>query len=474
MAFFNPSTPYDPSNQGDVIAQQQSLARRQALLDAMTKANLGSEIKGNTGLGQALAQVATAYVLQKGSDKTQQDTASNQGDYGNLLSRAIKAHLGTLEGTPGQDATPVPADGLAMPNEGAAVPAIKGDPMAAVAQAMGSRFPELQGLGKAEIAGIIGKGPEEFGNPVTQIDPTTGKPVSVQFGKRGTVRPLAGVQPTPDVMAVGDRVVDKNNPGGPPLADYPANSYGPLQVVGTNSDGSPIQGSVDKRTGKIEYPPAGQNINIDTKGKQDALSEAGPVLKAARQERIDAQTAMQQAQQVLALSKDPQVIQGFGAGVQTGVAALGAKLGITGGDAVAKTQMLVSSLANATLKAAPNAHLSPMSDSDRTFLQAAVAGTQSMTPQAIQHIASLALATAHNTDIRAGQQYRSIAQGVPGVAPLLNIFPDPGNYNHTIPSEGFEQTNPSGLVQYLGGLTSSTGATTPAAPAASGPKVTNW
>lgn len=434
---------------GAVLAQQATLARRQALLDTLTKQNSNTPITGNTGLGQLFAHLATSYLNSKTGASLDAAQSANQGAYGNALSNAVSQYLQTREGMPAHPMSGPPTEDQANAGMGAmpgTAPAQPGDPRAALVQAISSRLPEMQMIGKGDLAAMA-KGPKYSGTPVAGIGPD-GKPVFFQPNELGgSPNVISGVSPTPDIMNVDGTVIDKRDPK-KPLANYGSN-YGPsLQTVGYDANGRPIQAAVDSTGKKAPAFPPGGGTSVSVSLDKGATPEmAGKVFEGARNQVLAAQTARQQAEQVLTLSKDPKVMQGFGANFQTGAAAIAAKMGWNSGEAVAKTQSLLSGLAKVTLEAAPNAHLSPMSDSDRAFLQQAVAGNLSNDPKAIQHIASLAWATAHNQELQARQQYQS-AQTVEGAGKVAPLYPLPAFQAHKPPGAGFSDDPNTNMVQY--------------------------
>ncbi|MGD9674502.1 MAG: hypothetical protein AB7U98_13600 [Candidatus Nitrosocosmicus sp.] len=142
------------------MLEQQAIARRRALLEAMMQQNMQTPITGNTGLGQALAKMGTSYILgQKGMGLDQAEDAA-KGRYGTELSSAVDQYLRTREGTPGATLSDQQAADLMqndqMPVGGLPDP-VAGNPRKAVLEAMASRFPEMQAIGKAELGGLLKK-----------------------------------------------------------------------------------------------------------------------------------------------------------------------------------------------------------------------------------------------------------------------------------------------------------------------------
>lgn len=191
----------------DPIAKIERAQRRRKLLEAMEQQNISAPIVGSDSgyaLGQALTKLGTAAVLRESGKDVDNREIEGKHAYNQQLSAAVKSFMEKSQGAPGMHEL---APGLAGPQ----VPPIEADPQAAIIEAMTSRLPEMQGLGKAQMMAQLQREKENFQNPITVMGPD-GKPQLVQFGNRGSARPIQGMQPTPEVMAVGNRVVNKLDP----------------------------------------------------------------------------------------------------------------------------------------------------------------------------------------------------------------------------------------------------------------------
>lgn len=193
----------------DIFAQRESVARRQKLLDAMTQQNMGTPIQGNTGLGQALAKIATAWVLKNNAGKLDEERSQADKAYGAGLGSEVDKYLKTRAGTAGQV---LDDSGAAALMEGNVNPMLaepqKADPRAAVVNAMASRFPEMQQLGRAELPGLV-----KQDAPMTQkdilslggFDPESRLTAALSGN-------IAGLKPENEFMNVDGRVVNKRKP----------------------------------------------------------------------------------------------------------------------------------------------------------------------------------------------------------------------------------------------------------------------
>lgn len=365
--------------QYDVFAQQEAIARRRKLMDAMTGQNLQTPIVGDTGLGQALAKLGTSYLLQKGGKKLDAEDTQNRQQYGNELS----SELGTYMDARGKD------------------------PKAAILKAMTSRYPELRQTAAADLK-VGERKPQVVNNKLVDVDPATGRP---------TV-----------------------------LGDY-SDQFDPPER--RNIGGKEIEVQRNKSTGKYHQINGGTNVEVNngSKGNEFALKKMGEVLEGARTEQLNARKTIQSADRVMALAQDPEVVTGFAAGLEQGLMSAGAKLGIVGPEAATKTQALVSELAQQTLAA--QQHLKgPTSDKDIMFLKEAAGGNINYTPEALQYLAGLAKAVAHNQALEARDQWQSAAT-VDGAGDFVKMFPQPNLGTWAMDENMFGESD-RGRVVYKG------------------------
>jgi hypothetical protein len=416
----------------DVFAEQQALQRRRALMDAMTQQNMQSPIVGNTGLGQALAKLGTAYVLKNGQSNVDSQSAANRDRYNSELASGLQTYLNQRNGSPERKSMSTAEANDLMTNDVAPnMNAQPGNPRAAILGAMTSKFPELQSIGKAEFA-QLGKTETNYKEHLTQD---------------GT---LVRTYPDGRTQVVGNFAKPKDK-----FTD-------PYTIKG--GGGRDILVKRNLVTNEVEPVDKGVNVttNVDTTGNKEALKKVGDVLESSRNAQIQSIQARQSSEQLLALAKDPEVITGFGAGPLGGLQALSAKLGFTGEDAAAKTQALVSTIAAQTLEASKELK-GAISEKEKPFLEQAKAGSMNYTPQALQHLANLSMAVAHNTSIRARQQWES-ASRVTGANEIAKMYPQPelGSWE---PGPEFA-SNPDGTIRYNPGLTpaDANGRPQPAAP----------
>lgn len=394
---------------------------------------MGTQIQGNTGVGQALAKLATAYVLRNGGKNLDAETATNRDQYNSELGGALNGYLAQREGTPGESMSTEQADQLLNQDQDVQLAdPVKGNPRAAILSAMASKFPELQQIGKAEFA-QLGKKPG-FKDHLTQD---------------GT---LVRVSDGGEVQQLGNFAKPKDQYSDP----YEMNTVG----------GGKILVKRNLATNDVEPVDKGVKVttNVDTTGNKEALKKTADVLEGARSEQLTGIKLMEGAQRIDALANDPEVVTGFGAGPLAGLQNAAAKLGFTGNDGAAKTQALMSEFAAQTLEASKNLKGS-ISDKDLPFLREASGGNMNYTPEAIKHLAGLAKAVAHNQMINGRKQWES-ASTVEGADQIVKLYPQP-EFGQWEMDGRFEPTA-GGRVRYNGSLPGVNGAPAAGSPGPTG------
>lgn len=190
----------------DVFADAESIARRRALLAAMNGQAQQSPIVGDTGLGQALAKLGTAWITSRGQRKLDTAAGENRTAYAQQLGQEIQNYLSQRQGGEGPLPTSGPSAGMGPGEE------VQANPRAAVAMAMASRFPELQRVGTADMAQLGKQELETFGEPKTELDPTSGKLVLYRYGNRGGRQLVQGGVPFETPQYVNGQLVDPSKP----------------------------------------------------------------------------------------------------------------------------------------------------------------------------------------------------------------------------------------------------------------------
>jgi hypothetical protein len=241
--------------------------------------------------------------------------------------------------------------------------------------------------------------------------------------------------------------------GNAPSKDYVYPGVKPIEH-GVDAQGNPYSLTFNRRAEpQMSRPSPGIKI-INTPEQQEsaeAKALGGQMPEIARttaKTQQGAVDAMAKADRILQLAKDPKVITGFGADPARFVESLTTKLGFTGPEGLAKTQVLLSTIAEQTLDASGELK-GAITEKEWPRLAQARAGEISYTPAALQELAYIARAKAHNDFIRAYQQRGGQAEA--GGTRSLKVFPAPSMGSNAFPAELYRE-NADGTVQYKGSV----------------------
>lgn len=458
MPMFDPSQGF--TSGPDTAAEAESVARKRKLLEALQTQSMQAPIQGTgTGIAQLLAKLGTAYFAGKRNEEL--DTKKQELETRRMadLSQNLGAYMDMRSGRAGQVLDDQQAAAL-MENDqmpaGELAEPVKADPRQAIIRAMASQHPELKAIGQADLV-QMGKASEA--KPMFAPDGTlvrvgsTGKPeVLGQYGKPSTA------YSEPFMM---------QGPSGPILVQRNLTT-GQREVV--------------DKTPKINVS---QSVSPEGKGATKAAEALGgkvpEVLAGAVDTITKSQSAIQTGQQLMQLASSPEVLAGFASAPATFLANLSTKLGLTGPNAAAQTQALLSKMAGQTLnevKRLPGA----ITEKERPFLEMAAAGQIQFTPEVIQYLAGLSIAANNNALLDAMKQY-SGTLAVPGAETGAQMYPLP-RIQYSLDPELFGEQGQTGRVRYnraLPGLPASagqgpgSGSGTPAtAPGGRKPSVSNW
>lgn len=425
--FFDPSQGFDQGNV-NFADQGEALKRRRALLDAMMANSMQQPIVGSSGIGQALAKVGTMLAAaygQRAMDQRSSELASaRQADLGAQLQN----YMTTKSGAPGQVLSDAQASDLMnfdmTPAGGLAEP-VAADPRKAILQAMASQHPELQAIGKAELA----KEP---------------KPVEYQFinGQGGKV--YAGNKQTGTLTERADNPKAQTTFSEPFLVDSPS---GKIFVQRNNLTG---QLEVVDKTPKVTATATANSAQKGSNAAAEALGKKVPeVLEGAQATVTKAQQGIESGQRMLQLASSPELISGFAAEPSLWLANLATKLGLTGPNAAAQTQAALSAMAGQTLdqvKRLPGA----ITEKERPFLEMAAAGKIDFTPENLRHLAGISIAANNNSLLEAVKQYSGTA-GLEGAEVGASMYPLP-RVSYSLDPKLFQEQGQTGRVQYMGTL----------------------
>lgn len=369
----------------DVFAEQEALKRRRALLDAMQAQNLNQPIVGDTGLGQALAKLGTAAILKRGQARADDESVVNKERYNQELAGALQQYLNKREGTAGTPANE-------MGDE--AVPGTPADKRGAILQAMTSRFPELQGIGKAEF-GLLGK---QSGYKEHVID------------GRLVRSPEDGGKPS----VVGDFADQYSEPYSIPSSNGNILVRKNLrtQKVEPIDSGTKVTTNVDARPGaKFGEKLGEEKAKLIAKSREDAVA-AAKAIEALENADIDVQNGIK---------------TGAAANVQLGIAKWAKALGLGEADPqIANTEAFRANMARETLNLVKGLGAgTAISNADREFAEKASGGSITLDDAAMIRLMDIARAAAANVQMKHKDLLSSAARSSGGDAEDLAVFEVP-------------------------------------------------
>lgn len=234
----------------DGSVEGQELARRRKLLDVMSQQVQGQTLVGRSGPTQAITKMLTQLLLDKQDGQIGADRKTGSDAYGVQLGNESRDYMDRYSGKPGQQMSVKQVDAL-MNNDQAPQLAnpIKADPREAIVQAMTSRMPEMQALGKAGMTSLAKQEAEKFGHTPVMMKGPNDKMVSVLMGDRGTVKPVEGFDPAIKKEATAGGNIW--NPYSGEQEGYVGSVFTPPGVIGKDADGKPMIGQTEMQSGKI-------------------------------------------------------------------------------------------------------------------------------------------------------------------------------------------------------------------------------
>ena len=378
----------------DFATQSAELMRRRKLMEVLGQSSQEAPIRGNTAqaLGQVLTKLGTAYITNKNQKEIAGEEAANRA----ASQQALEAEA----------------------RQYADQSAAGGNQREAMIKAMTSQFPEMQALGRSSIA-AMGKAPE----------------IKQHVIRGKLVEGVPGQAP---------RVV----------GDYPAaqDDFSPMETR-TGPDGKPMMGQVNLRTKEFHVKGgSGQTFNIGDKQDNMLFEPALKNMAGSRETVIKEQKNLDSAQRIYELSQDPQLISGAFATPLAFLSGVGAKLGLNGPEAAAKTQAMLTDLAGNALARGQEMKGS-FSDADIQFLKDVTAGKLEASPQTMRQVAALAYSASHNAILGATEMY----SGNKGISEMTQrasaMYPMPPIRHKNLDPKLFTDDEVTGRMRYNSPLT---------------------
>lgn len=273
--------PFDFQSEQSAIDRKRKMA--EALVSQFSTPKQGQMVSGHfvapnalqSLLGPALGMIA-GQKLGDDFDTQQKDLG---GKYRQELAQGLSGYFKTREGAPSPVMDDAQAGALMNEDQAPNLEPVPGDPRRAAVEALTSQFPELQSLGKQDLAGMGKTNDEVFGTSPAQLQDPTGKLIAALIGNKGTVRPLNGYTPQQESFSApfqrdGDWY-QRDSRG----KEYKLDNAPKTTVTVDNRQG------VQKGVGEY-YKAIGESIapggksNVSAAGAQDALNSSVEALQA--------------------------------------------------------------------------------------------------------------------------------------------------------------------------------------------------
>lgn len=408
------SLPFDLAGAQEQLDQKRQLA--EMLMQQARTPQQGQMVSGHyvsPGLLGAVAPLINAFLAKKVQGDVRSGGEELRGKYNSMLSDGLEKYFATREGAPAVPLVgPMPAD-PSNPNmgqiSGNLTEEVAPDPRKAAIQALTSGVAPLQQLGQMDLQSL-GK------NSLTPIE-------MLKLAGEGKFTPESAV-------AAATSLNPRQLKGAPKKED---NWTDPYEM---NVGGRPLLVRRNLKNNEVVAISGGQTINIDTQGNKAAIENSVKLLGPLREQMQTSRGMIDTGSRIMQLSKDPQVIQGFGANAGVGLASLAAKLGFSGSEAVSKTQALMKDMAVNTLDMGQKMKGS-FSNEDIVFLKNAAAGNINLTPENIQHAAGLAMMAGHNTLMDSMNQFEEVRK-TPGAEAIAKQYPRPRIGTYSLPKDLFD------------------------------------
>ena len=255
-------------------AELSALQSKQKLAEAMRSAAMSGQLRTGGGLGGLVTALMRPGQIDRMERENLDAQAALQGRYKAELGNELQNYLTTRQGQAGrgenmyspQEVAAAGGDaGVPQLAERPAVPAVSADPRKAAVGAFASQFPQLQELGKADLAGM-GKNaltPKDVMG-FSGMDPKT-KILAAQLVSAGIpeTQVLGMLRPELKEHVVNGQILRATDAGGYGTVADARDQYGNVGPVAQGPHG-PIYGQANRGTGEVKFAPAGTNVNVNT------------------------------------------------------------------------------------------------------------------------------------------------------------------------------------------------------------------
>jgi hypothetical protein len=408
---------------GTFDVQSAAIARKRKLLEAMVgRAKMGEgRMVGNNYVAphwlEGVAELGAAWKAKKANKALDDQTIEMNRQHKDGLGEAVQNYLDTRNGSTKTVETQGPTqDGSELPPHEELRPA---DPRRAIVEAMTSDYGQLQKVGAADFAQL---GKSTAG--LTQKDylSLTG------FDPRSRVAAAMNsdpnlLQPENKTHVVNNRLVRESGDSSNVMGDF-SDTYNPVGQIGVGSDGKPIMGQTEKRTGKAAFAPgAGATVNVDT-GKKGAEAMGVEGAQLVMKNLGEGAAAAKKAQQGYEIFRNANTLMGdvkggSGANLILGAKKIAQQLGVTMDPSITSTEQVGAALGQAVLDNAKALGTgNGFTDKDREFLEKIVMGKITLDGASLQRAVNLGMTSNLNVMRNHAKQLKK-ANDIRGADPAI-------------------------------------------------------
>lgn len=390
----------------DFESELSALKNKQKLAEAMRASAMTGTLRTGGGLGGLITALMRPRMLDRMDQENTAAHADLQSRYKSQLGQEVDNYLTTRQGRGENMFNP---QEIAAAGGGAGVPQLPerpaqpADPRRAAVGAFASQFPQLQELGKADLA-AMGKAnltPKDVMG-FSGMDPKT-KILAATLVSAGVpeAQVLQMLKPELKEHVVNGQVVRQGESGGYGVAGDFRDQFGGVGPVAQGPNG-PIFGQANRGTGEVKFAPAGTNVNVNT-AQRAGERFAGAIAENRAGELKESYKNAQSA--VKSLSALDDASQQLNAGIKSGSLAsldlalgkLGETFGVQRDATNANTEVYAAAIANQVAQYIRNLGTgTAVSDNDLKFALRAVGGDPATSAAALREILGMAKTAATN------------------------------------------------------------------------------
>ena len=412
-------------------AELSALQSKQKLAEAMRSAAMSGQLRTGGGLGGLVTALMRPGQINHMERENLDAQAALQGRYKAELGNELQNYLTTRQGQAGrgenmyspQEVAAAGGDaGVPQLAERPAVPTIPADPRKAAVGAFASQFPQLQELGKSDLAGM-GKNALTVKDLMgfSGTDPKT-KILAATLLSAGVpeTQVMAILKPEDKDLVVNGQILRKGESGYGTVADA-RDQYGNVGPVAQGPHG-PIYGQANRGTGEVKFAPAGTNVNVNT--AQRAGEKFAGALAEKRVDMLaksfDAAQNAGKSLQALDMSKqqlDAGIKSGSLAKIDLALGKLGETFGVQRDPTNSNTEAYMAAIAQQVAQFVKNFGAGTgISNTDLEFALRSMGGDVGTSAAALQQILQMAKVGATNV-LFSHQRLYDAQKGATGTIP---------------------------------------------------------